>query len=77
MSITLKAARVNVGLTQSEFAKRIGVTDTTVRNYERGKTYPDIRVLERIKHVTGVGYEDLIFSPDAPVKPETNTKQEA
>jgi len=35
--ITLKAARVNAGLTQTEAAEKIGVSATTIQNWESGK----------------------------------------
>ena len=54
MKVTLKAARVNKGLTQNEAAKRIGITVDTLANYEKGKTYPDVPVLKRIEAVYGV-----------------------
>ena len=40
MSITLKAARVNVGMTQEQMASALGISVETLRNYERGKTFP-------------------------------------
>lgn len=70
MSMTLKAARVNAGLTQIQFAEKLGVSEDTVRRYETGKSFPDVAMLERIKAVTGVGYDDLIFLKSIPVKPE-------
>lgn len=41
MRITLKAARVNVGLYQSEAAKIFGVDKKTLSNWENGKTLPN------------------------------------
>lgn len=35
-SITLKAARVNAGLTQAEAASAIGISDSKLRNWEHG-----------------------------------------
>ena len=64
MKVTLKAARVNKGLTQTEAAKRIGITVDTLANYEKGKTYPDVPVLKKIEAVYGIGYNNLIFLPD-------------
>ena len=65
MKVTLKAARVNKGLTQIEAAKMIGVTVDTLANYEKGKTFPDVPVLKKIEEVYGVGYNNLIFLPDS------------
>ena len=64
MKVTLKAARINKGLTQIEAANRIGVTVDTLANYEKGKTYPDIPVLKKIEEVYGVSYNHLIFLPN-------------
>lgn len=61
MRMTLKTARELCGMTQNEAAKKIGVTEDTLRNYERGKTYPDIPVLRKIEEVYGVNYNQLIF----------------
>ena len=49
MAITLKSARVNVGLTQAKAAEKIGVTVDALSNYERGKSYPDVPVIQNIK----------------------------
>jgi putative transcriptional regulator len=49
-----KRVRARVGLSQNEFAKRIGVPVATVRNWEQGKRSPHgparalLRVLDRI-----------------------------
>ena len=48
MKVTLKAARINKGLSQEEAAKLIGVSVDTLGNYERGITYPDIPILKNI-----------------------------
>lgn len=40
MRITLEAARVNVGLKQSEAAEKIGVNKKTLSSWERGKSVP-------------------------------------
>lgn len=61
MRMTLKTARELCGMTQNEAAKRIGVTGDTLRNYEKGKTYPDIPALRKIEEVYGVNYNQLIF----------------
>ena len=61
MGITLKAARVNKNYSQKEAAKLIGVSVDTIKNYERGKTYPDVPTLIKIEKVYGIPYKDLIF----------------
>lgn len=59
--LTLKAARVNAGLTQIEAAHLIGVAPQTILNYEKGVSFPDVRILKRIEDVYGVDYQHLIF----------------
>lgn len=61
MKVTLKAARINAGLTQNEAALKLNVSKDSVSNWERGKTYPDIPVLKRIEKLYGVDYKDIIF----------------
>lgn len=63
MAITLKSARVNKGLTQVKAAELIGITVDTLSNYERGKSFPDVPVIQKIEEVYGVSYSDLIFLP--------------
>ena len=63
MKVTLKAARINKGLSQEEAAKQIGVSVDTLGNYERGITYPDIPILKNIERIYGVEYSNLIFLP--------------
>lgn len=63
MPMTLKCARVNKGLTQAQAAKEIGVTVDTLSNYERGKSFPDVPIIQKIEMVYGIPYSDLIFLP--------------
>lgn len=63
MSITLKSARINKGLTQVEAAKLIGITKDTLSNYERGKSYPDVPIIKKIEQVYGVTYSEIKFLP--------------
>lgn len=63
MEITLKAARVNAGLTQKTAAKAIGVSKETISNWERGLSFPGVATLKRLECVYNVGYNELIFLP--------------
>lgn len=62
--LTLKAARVNAGLTQVEAAAKLGITDATLINYEKGRAFPDVRILKKIEDIYGVEYRDIIFLPE-------------
>lgn len=59
--LTLKAARVNKGLNQAEAAKLIGVSVYTLINYEAGKSFPDVPVIEKIEKVYGIPYHLINF----------------
>ena len=63
MEITLKAARVNMGLSQQDAARKIGISTDTLKHYECGKTYPDVPIIKKIESVYGVQYADIIFCP--------------
>lgn len=61
MKCTMKAIRVNKGLTQEQAAKGIGISVETLANYEKGITYPDIPILKKIENFYNVSYNDIIF----------------
>lgn len=62
MAITIKAARVNVGLTQEQAAKELGITRNTLQNYEAGKTVPNIEMGKKIADLYKTSVDCLIFS---------------
>jgi predicted nucleotidyltransferase/DNA-binding XRE family transcriptional regulator len=51
----LREARVRAGLSQSELARRAGVTQSVVSEYEAGKREPALPTLARL--VAGTGHE--------------------
>lgn len=63
MRMTLKTARLISGFSQVEAAEHIGITPETIRNYEKGRSFPDIPILRRIEEVYSVEYRQLIFLP--------------
>ena len=64
MKITLKAARVNAGLTQEEVAKKVKKSKNTIVNYESGKRSPDMVTGKALAELYGCSVDDLIFLPD-------------
>ena len=62
MKITIKAARVNVGLTQEQSAKELGITRHTLASYEAGKTVPDIEMGKKMAVLYKTSIDCLIFS---------------
>ena len=63
MQMTLKAIRINKGMSQEEASKLIGISEDTLSNYERGRTYPDIPILKKIEKIYEVSYENINFFP--------------
>lgn len=63
MKLTLKAARVNKGLTQKDAAKLMGVSRNVISNWERQKSFPDVLQVKRIEEVYGLQFQEIIFLP--------------
>lgn len=61
MKMTLKALRANKNMSQADVAKALGISEDTWRNYEKGKTFPDVPVIKKIEKVFNVKYADIIF----------------
>ena len=63
IKITLKAARVNTGLTQKQAAILLGVSNKTLCNWEKGLAFPTPKYIDRICKLYGFTYDDLTFRP--------------
>ena len=63
VKFSLKAARVNKGLSQKEAAERIGVSNKTLGNWENGNTFPPVDKIHVICALYGVAYDNLNFLP--------------
>lgn len=59
MRVTLRAARINKGLTQEEVAKALNVTKKTVGSWEMGKTMPKTDKIEHLCSLFGCSYDDI------------------
>lgn len=64
MALTLKALRINKGLDQRAAAKKIGVTPETLSNWENAKSFPNVKQINAIEKLYGVGYSDINFLLD-------------
>lgn len=58
--ISIAACRVNARMKQREFAEKLGVSISTVTNWELGKTEPDLSQLRTISEISGIPM-DFIF----------------
>lgn len=63
VKLSIRAARVNIGLSQKEAAVRIGVSNKTLGNWEKGITFPPVDKIPVICELYGVSYDNLNFLP--------------
>lgn len=61
--IKLRAARVNAGLSQKEAASILGVSNKTLLNWEKGKSFPKQPMIEKLCELYGVSYDAIDFRP--------------
>ena len=59
--MTLEAARRNKRYTQKEAANLIGVSASTIKNWEKGRTQPTQPKIEKLCEVYGVSYDAIFF----------------
>ena len=67
MKVTIKAARVNAGLKQTEAAEQIGVNPVTLASWEAERTFPRTPQLLKICDVYKCTMND-IFIPETLAK---------
>jgi len=63
VKVTIKAARVNVGLSQVEAAKQLGIGLKTLQNWEAGASSPRADKMGDICSLYKCTPNDLIFLP--------------
>ena len=63
VKITLKAARTNVGMSRDCVALAVGVSTSTIKSWEYGKTFPTQPQIEKLCCLYGVPYDGLNFLP--------------
>ena len=64
VKLTLEAWRVNAGLTQKEASKLLKVSNTTLCNWETGKSHPSSKKIDLICEVYGCHYDNINFLPN-------------
>ncbi len=63
VKLTLKSARVNIGLTQSELARKVGVNKKTIWSWENGITFPNPEQINLLCIIFNLKYDNIIFLP--------------
>lgn len=64
IGIGIKNARLTVGITQAELARRLGVTPQAISQYERGEKKPKIETIKKIANALGVSWFQLSHLDD-------------
>lgn len=59
--ITLKAARVNAGYTQEAAAKLLDISISTLKNWEKGKTFPKQPQIMKLCSIYNLEYDNIFF----------------
>lgn len=57
---TIRKYRKEIGITQEEMAKRLGVTTPAVNKWENENSYPDITLLAPIARLLGISLDTLL-----------------
>lgn len=65
LKISLKAARVNAGLTQIEAAKKCHVSLQSLNKWERGHVIPDYATLHLLSSIYNVPIENIFLPTDS------------
>ena len=67
--VTLPVARKIAGLTQKQLAFELKVSESTVVNWEKGRSEPTVNQAQKISEVTGIPLDSIIFLTVNTVKP--------
>lgn len=57
--VSMKAARIDIGMTQEELASAVNVTKKTVGSWENGKTRPKLDKVEAICKALNRPYDSI------------------
>ena len=68
VQISLRAARVNVGLSQKAAADQLGISNKTLGNWENGVTFPSVDKIPAVCELYGVSFNQLNFLPTDSLK---------
>ena len=59
LRISLKSARINAGLRQTDVAVTLGVSRKTVAAWENGKAMPSVDKVEPLCNLYGLTYDNI------------------
>lgn len=65
--ISLRAARINAGITQKDAAASVGVSNKTMVKWEKGVAFPDVMQALKLCRLYRIPFDDIIFLPNEPL----------
>lgn len=65
LKISMEAARINAKLTQKELARRIGVSEFTIQQWESGKGIPRVDQFCDFCEAVGVSADNIVLHNDS------------
>lgn len=63
MKLTLKALRVENGLTLKEASEKLGISIVTLRSYEYYRTVPNVEMVNKLLALYNVTIDEVTFIP--------------
>lgn len=63
LKVSLRAARVNAGLSQKEVAKHLKISNKTLHSWENGDTSPSAKYIDALCELYHMSYNDINFLP--------------
>lgn len=61
LKISLAAARKNANLTQDQVCKAVKISKTTLVNYEKGRTIPDVKIGGELAKLYDISPDNIKF----------------
>ena len=58
---TLKALRINKGLTLEQASKKLGINIVTLSSYENAKTLPDVQTVNKMLELYETNFDNINF----------------
>ncbi len=61
MKVSLRAARINAGLSLREAAQRVRISESSLQRYEKGTATPRLSTVRALLALYGAQYDDIDF----------------
>ena len=74
--VTLPVARKIAGMRQVDLAKAVNVSESTVINWEKGRSEPTVGQAVMIAEAVNRPLNSIIFLPDSAVKPQFDDQED-